>query len=155
MSTIFGLIDAGDAAGIRALTARDASAAAAHDEQGLSAVMRAAYRGGDVFAAVHEAHPPLGPFDRIVVGEIRHRQQVDLDPIRNPTRSAPSNLPGCAQVGDIGDSQPAQCRAALVVEPTQFAGTEQPPGPQHGCAVGHIAKVPRAGQFSENLSHVR
>lgn len=69
MSTIFELIDAGDAAGIRELTARDANAAAAHDEQGLSAVMRAAYRGGDVFDAVREANPPLGPFDRIVVGE--------------------------------------------------------------------------------------
>jgi ankyrin repeat protein len=69
MATIFELIDAGDAAGIRELTARDPQAAAAHDEQGLSAVMRAAYRGGDVFDAVREADPPLGPFDRIVVGE--------------------------------------------------------------------------------------
>src|SRR4051794_3962581 len=68
MSTIFDLIDGGDAAGIRQLTARDPSAATAHDEQGLSAVMRAAYRGGDVFDAVREADPPLGPFDRIVVG---------------------------------------------------------------------------------------
>src|SRR5438105_2230007 len=31
--------------------------------------MRAAYRGGEVFAAVREANPPLEPFDRIVVGE--------------------------------------------------------------------------------------
>jgi uncharacterized protein len=69
MAAIFELIDAGDAAGIRSLTARDPAAAAAHDEQGLSAVMRAAYRGGEVFAAVREAHPSLGPFDRIVVGE--------------------------------------------------------------------------------------
>jgi hypothetical protein len=70
MSTsIFDLIDAGDAAGIRELTARDPGAAAAHDEHGLSAVMRAAYRGGEVFDAVREADPPLGPFDRIVVGE--------------------------------------------------------------------------------------
>src|ERR1700755_124738 len=69
MSTIFDLIDAGDTAGIRDLIARDPSAAAAHDEQGLSAFMRAAYRGGDVFAAVREAQPPLGPFDRIVAGE--------------------------------------------------------------------------------------
>lgn len=69
MSTIFGLIDAGDAAGIRELVARDADAAAARDEHGLSAIMRAAYRGGDVFDAVREAAPPLGPFDRIVVGE--------------------------------------------------------------------------------------
>jgi ankyrin repeat protein len=66
--TIFELIDAGDAAGIADLLARDPEAAAAFDEQGLSALMRAAYRGGDVFAAVRAAEPPLGPFDRIMVG---------------------------------------------------------------------------------------
>ena len=69
MQTVFELIDAGDAAGIRELLARDRAAAATRDERGLSAVMRAAYRGGDVFAAVREAEPALGPFDRIVVGE--------------------------------------------------------------------------------------
>src|SRR5512133_266187 len=69
MATIFEMIDAGDAAGIRELTARDPDAAAAKDEQGRSAVMRAAYRGGEVFEAVREAHPPLGPFDHIVVGD--------------------------------------------------------------------------------------
>jgi ankyrin repeat protein len=66
MSTIFALIDAGDTAGIRELLAREPEQAAAHDEQGLSAVMRAAYRG--VADVVLEADPPLGPFDRIVVG---------------------------------------------------------------------------------------
>jgi ankyrin repeat protein len=66
---VFRLIDAGDAAGLRELLAREPSAAAARDEQGLSAVMRAAYRGGEVFAAVRDARPSLGPFDRIVVGE--------------------------------------------------------------------------------------
>jgi uncharacterized protein len=69
MTSIFDLIDEGDADGIRALTAHDPGAAAAHDDDGLSALMRAAYRGGDVFAAVREADPPLGPFDRIMVGE--------------------------------------------------------------------------------------
>jgi ankyrin repeat protein len=69
MSTIFDLIDAGDAAGVRELLARDPSAAAAHDEQGLTALMRAAYRSADVFAAVREADPPLEPFDRIIAGE--------------------------------------------------------------------------------------
>lgn len=65
--TIFELIDAGDADGVRALLARDPHAAAQTDEQGLSVVMRAAYRGlADV---VLEADPPLGPFDRIVVGK--------------------------------------------------------------------------------------
>jgi ankyrin repeat protein len=67
--TIFDLIDAGDADGIRELLADEPEAAADHDEQGLSALMRAAYRGGEVFAAVREAEPPLEPFDRIVAGE--------------------------------------------------------------------------------------
>ena len=69
MSTIFELIDAGDAQGVRDLLARDPGAAAGHDESGLTVLMRAAYRGGDVFAAVRSAHPPLEPFDRIVLGE--------------------------------------------------------------------------------------
>jgi uncharacterized protein len=69
VATIFELIDAGDAAAVRELLAVEPRAAEAKDEQGLSAVMRAAYRGGDVFAAVREADPPLDPFDRIVVGE--------------------------------------------------------------------------------------
>jgi ankyrin repeat protein len=69
MATIFALIDAGDAAGIRDLVAREPDAASAKDEQGLSAFMRASYRGGEVFDALREAAPPLGPFDRIVAGE--------------------------------------------------------------------------------------
>jgi hypothetical protein len=43
---IFDLIDAGDAAGVRELVAREPAAAAARDAQGLSALMRAFYRGG-------------------------------------------------------------------------------------------------------------
>jgi hypothetical protein len=69
VSTIFALIDAGDAQGVRDLIAADPAAAAEHDEQGLTALMRAAYRGGDVFEAVRAADPPLEPFDRIVVGD--------------------------------------------------------------------------------------
>ena len=69
VSTIFELIDAGDARGVRDLLARDPGAAAGHDEQGLTVVMRAAYRGGEVFDAVRAANPPLEPFDRIMVGE--------------------------------------------------------------------------------------
>lgn len=69
MTTIFELIDAGDAAGIRELLARDPDAAAGHDDQGLTTLMRAAYRGDEVFAAVRSANPPLEPFDRIMVGE--------------------------------------------------------------------------------------
>src|SRR5947209_6451152 len=69
MTTIFQLIDARDAAGLRALLAQDPDAAAARDDQGLSAFMRASYRGGEVFEVSREAPPPLGPFDRIVAGE--------------------------------------------------------------------------------------
>jgi ankyrin repeat protein len=69
MSTIFELIDAGDLEGIRDAVAADPTVATAHDEHGLTAVMRAAYRGSDVLAAVRAADPPLEPFDRIVVGD--------------------------------------------------------------------------------------
>jgi ankyrin repeat protein len=69
VSTIFELIDADDAQGISDLLAANPAAAAERDEQGLSAVMRAAYRRSDVLAAVLAAQPPLWPFDRIVAGE--------------------------------------------------------------------------------------
>jgi uncharacterized protein len=66
---IFELIDADDADGVRELLRREPAAAAARDDQGLSALMRAAYRRGDVFAVVRDAGPLLDPFDRIVAGE--------------------------------------------------------------------------------------
>jgi ankyrin repeat protein len=69
VSTIFELIDADDAEGVRSLLAEHPEAAAERDEQGLSAIMRAAYRRSEVLDAVRAANPPLGPFDRIVVGE--------------------------------------------------------------------------------------
>src|SRR5690348_4702973 len=67
--TIFELIDTGDADALRDLLARDPGAAAQRDEQGLSALMRAFYRGGGVLDAVREAGPPLDPWDRLLVGE--------------------------------------------------------------------------------------
>src|SRR5436190_4227366 len=67
--TIFELIDAADAEGVRDLVERDPAAAAARDEQGLTPVMRAAYRGPALVEAVRSVDPPLDPFDRIVVGE--------------------------------------------------------------------------------------
>jgi uncharacterized protein len=69
MSSIFELIDAGDPNAVREHLAEQPDAAAAHDEQGLTALMRAAYRGGDMLDAVRAANPPLEPFDRIMVGE--------------------------------------------------------------------------------------
>jgi hypothetical protein len=88
---IFELIDAGDAEGLRDLLRADPAAAAAHDEQGLSAVMRAAYRGGDVFAAVRDVEPALGPFDRIVVGRSDDPPEPDAwTPDRTSAKAAPT-----------------------------------------------------------------
>jgi len=68
--TIFDLIGAGDADGVRDLLAREPGAAAARDEQGLSALMRAFYRGrGPVLEAILGARPPLDAWDRLLVGE--------------------------------------------------------------------------------------
>jgi len=67
---IFDLIDAGDAAGVRELVAREPAAAAARDAQGLSALMRAFYRGGgEAYEAIRAAAPPLDAWDRLLVGE--------------------------------------------------------------------------------------
>jgi uncharacterized protein len=66
---VFELIDAGDAEGLRELLARQPEAAAARDAQGLSALMRAAYRGGAVLDEVRAADPPLDGWDRILVGD--------------------------------------------------------------------------------------
>ncbi len=68
--TIFELIDAGDAEGVMDLVAREPGAAAARDEQGLSAVLRAFYRGGGpVYEAILAVGPPLDAWDRLLVGE--------------------------------------------------------------------------------------
>jgi uncharacterized protein len=69
VSTIFELIEAGDTARIRELLNRQPDAATARDEHGLSAFMRAAYAGGEVFDAIRAGDAPLDPFDRIVAGE--------------------------------------------------------------------------------------
>ena len=68
---VFELIDAGDADGLRELLARDPGAAAARDAQGLSALMRAAYRdrAGPAYEALLAAGPPLDGWDRLVTGE--------------------------------------------------------------------------------------
>jgi uncharacterized protein len=66
---VFELIDAGDSDGLRQLLAREPEAAAARDGQGLSALMRAAYRGGAVLDELRAADPPLDSWDRLLVGE--------------------------------------------------------------------------------------
>jgi ankyrin repeat protein len=67
MATIFEVIDSGDADAVRGFLAENPGALDEHDEQGLSVVMRAAYRGQLDIVLEHD--PPLGPFDRIVAGK--------------------------------------------------------------------------------------
>ena len=67
MATIFEVIDSGDADAVRAFLTESPGAIDQQDEQGLSVVMRAAYRGLLDVVLAHD--PPLGPFDRIVAGK--------------------------------------------------------------------------------------
>jgi len=70
MTTIFDLIDDGDAEGVRELLERAPEDAGARDEQGLSALMRAFYAGGgEIVAAIRATAPPLDAWDRLLLGE--------------------------------------------------------------------------------------
>jgi ankyrin repeat protein len=66
VSTIFELIDAGDAQAVRNLLDRDPDAAAERDAQGLSPMMRASYRDNREIVALLR---PLDAWDRIMAGE--------------------------------------------------------------------------------------
>jgi ankyrin repeat protein len=67
--SIFELIDAGDAAGLHALIERDKGALETRDDDGLSPLMHAAYRGqGPVFDAL-AAQGSDDAWDRILLGE--------------------------------------------------------------------------------------
>jgi ankyrin repeat protein len=111
--TIFELIDAGDAAAIRELLASDPAAAAVTDEQGLSALTRAAYRGGDVFAAVRDANPPLGPFDRILVGE--------SDGLPGPHDWTPDGFTGLHLAAFVDNVAAAEALLAAGADPNVYA----------------------------------
>ena len=69
MATIFKLIGAGDADGIRALLAADPAARDLRNGEGLSPLMQALYGGrGPVFDAILEAAEPADPWDRLIGG---------------------------------------------------------------------------------------
>jgi len=71
MPEIFELIRASDAAGVRALLAREPHAAAGRDEDGVSALMHAAYRrDADVTEAVRTASPPRDIFEAAAFGVV-------------------------------------------------------------------------------------
>ena len=66
VADVFALIDSGDADGVNRLLADDPAAAEARDEQGLSPIVHALYRGRtDIAALLH----PLDGWDRIALGE--------------------------------------------------------------------------------------
>lgn len=69
METIFGLIDDGDADGIRTLLAAEPFARDLRNTEGLSPLLLAAYRGrGPAFDAILEAGEPTDAWDRLVAG---------------------------------------------------------------------------------------
>lgn len=67
--SIFELVDAGDAAGVQALIGQDGDALGARDDNGLSPLMHAAYRGRDAVFYTIAAHSSDDPWDRLLLGE--------------------------------------------------------------------------------------
>jgi hypothetical protein len=71
MATIFESIQAGDVDAVRTAVRNDPSAAAARDDQGLSAVRAALYaHHQDVADVLLEAKPELDVFDAAAVGDV-------------------------------------------------------------------------------------
>jgi ankyrin repeat protein len=67
--SIFELIDAGDAGAVQALIERDGHALAARDDNGLSPLMHAAYRGRDAVFHTIAGRASDDPWDRLLLGE--------------------------------------------------------------------------------------
>lgn len=69
MPTIFELVDADDAGGISELLSDDPEASQERDENGLSPLVRAFYRGRNAaFDAILATGEPTDPWDRLVAG---------------------------------------------------------------------------------------
>jgi ankyrin repeat protein len=69
VTTIFELVDADDAAGIRDLLAAEPGRAGERDEQGLSPLFRALYHGRSAaLGAIREAVPQTDPWERLIAG---------------------------------------------------------------------------------------
>ena len=68
---IFELIASGDVGAVSELLRRDPAQAAAHDDEGVSALLRARYRLDDELVdAVRSAGPPLDEFDAAAFGAV-------------------------------------------------------------------------------------
>ena len=84
---IFAAIAAGDEERVRELVATRPELAAAHDEEGLSAVLRAAYAGqGTLVDFLLDANPALDVFDAAAVGRERGLEEL-LEADRELARS--------------------------------------------------------------------
>lgn len=107
MATIFELIDASDANGIRTLLAADPAARDLRNDQGLSPLMHAAFRGRrPVFDAILEAGEPTDPWDRLVGG---HTDGLPAPDARTDDGFTPlhlaafvDNVPAAAALLDAG-----------------------------------------------------
>jgi ankyrin repeat protein len=75
--------------------------------------MRAAYRGGDVFAAVRAADPPLGPFDRVVVGE--------SDGLPGPHDRTPDGFTGLHLAAFVDNTEAARALLQAGADPNALA----------------------------------
>ena len=82
MTTIFEAIESGDEAKVQELVESDPELAAARDDEGLSAVRYAVYRGADgIVNALLDANPALDVFDASAVGRTRGLAElVDAEP---------------------------------------------------------------------------
>jgi uncharacterized protein len=84
VADVFELVTTGDVEALRKLVAEQPTAASARDEQGLSAVLQAQYRGrADMVAVLLEAGPELDLFDASALGDSdRVAAELDADPSR-------------------------------------------------------------------------
>jgi ankyrin repeat protein len=82
MADVFELVTAGDVEGLKRLVGEHPSAALARDDQGLSAVLQAQYRGReDMVAVLLEAGPELDLFEASALGKSdRVAALLDADP---------------------------------------------------------------------------
>jgi uncharacterized protein len=75
--SVFELIEAGDREGLCELLERDPDAAAVRNEDGVSAVRHALYRGkADLVDPILDANPPLDVFDAAAVGRTRGLEEL-------------------------------------------------------------------------------
>jgi len=110
---LIALIDAGDAAAVRELLAREPAAAAGRDEQGLSVLMHGRYRGPELYEAVLAADPPLDPFDRIVAGL--------ADGLPAPDARTPDGFTALHIAAFAGNTQAARTLLAAGADPNVLA----------------------------------